>query len=92
MSPLRVDRSQPVIVMRTAGIGATLPLEVASAKDRSLHPEQPVIRERRRLRGGALGGELHTGMPSCLALSARLQDYRAMMDWIAAPNFLAAYR
>jgi hypothetical protein len=21
-----------------------------------------------------------------------LQDYRAMMDWIAAPNFLAAYR
>jgi hypothetical protein len=21
-----------------------------------------------------------------------LQDHRAMMDWIAAPNFLAAYR
>jgi len=21
-----------------------------------------------------------------------LQDYRAMMDWTAAPNFLAAYR
>ena len=55
--PLRVDFSQQTELRGTTGTGAPLPLAVVSAKDRSLRPEQPVIRERRRLRGGALGGE-----------------------------------
>jgi hypothetical protein len=40
--------------------------------------------------GAQLGVNLRTDEDR--AMWNLLQDHRAMMDWIAAPNFLAAYR
>ena len=48
-----------------------------------------IVRHGRKL-GTHLGVDLQTDEDR--AMHARLQDPRAMLDWIAAPNFLAAYR
>jgi 2-polyprenyl-6-methoxyphenol hydroxylase-like FAD-dependent oxidoreductase len=48
-----------------------------------------VVRHGRKL-GNHLGVNLETDEDR--AMWKLLQNYRAMMDWIAAPNFLAAYK
>ena len=48
-----------------------------------------VVRHGRKI-GAHLGVNLRTDENR--AMWNLLQDYRVMMDWIAAPNFLAAYR
>ncbi|HYZ44325.1 MAG TPA: FAD-dependent monooxygenase, partial [Xanthobacteraceae bacterium] len=57
------------------------------------HARQP-IGERIMLHGRRLGTHLGVNLQSedDRAMWKLLQDHRAMMDWIAVPNFLAAYR
>jgi 2-polyprenyl-6-methoxyphenol hydroxylase-like FAD-dependent oxidoreductase len=52
------------------------------------------IGERVMMHGRKLGTQLGVNLASEeeRAMSALLQDARAMMDWIAVPNFLAAYK
>ena len=52
------------------------------------------IGERIMLHGRRLGTHLGVNLQSDedRAMWKLLQDHRAMMDWIAVPNFLAAYR
>jgi 2-polyprenyl-6-methoxyphenol hydroxylase-like FAD-dependent oxidoreductase len=52
------------------------------------------IGERIVLHGRRLGTHLGVNLQSeeDRAMWKLLQDHRAMMDWIAVPNFLAAYR
>ena len=52
------------------------------------------IGERIMLHGRRLGTHLGVNLQGeeDRAMWKLLQDHRAMMDWIAVPNFLAAYR
>ena len=61
-----------------------------AAYDRARQP----IGERIMLHGRRLGTHLGVNLQSedDRAMWKLLQDHRAMMDWIAVPNFLAAYR
>src|SRR5262249_37328504 len=61
-----------------------------AAYDRARQP----IGERIMLHGRRLGTHLGVNLPGedRRAMWKPLQDHRAMMDWIAVPNFLAAYR
>jgi 2-polyprenyl-6-methoxyphenol hydroxylase-like FAD-dependent oxidoreductase len=61
-----------------------------AAYDRARQP----IGERIMLHGRRLGTHLGVNLQNeeDRAMWKLLQDHRAMMDWIAAPNFLAAYR
>ena len=61
-----------------------------AAYDRARQP----IGERIMLHGRRLGTHLGVNLQSeeDRAMWKLLQDHRAMMDWIAMPNFLAAYR
>ena len=60
-----------------------------AAYDRGRQP----IGERVMLHGRKLGAQLGVNLANedDRAMSALLQDARAMMDWIAVPNFLAEY-
>ena len=77
-----------------AGARARCPFGDIDAALAAYNAERQPIGERIMLHGRKLGTHLGVDLKTDedRRMWKQLQDFEAMMDWIAVPNFLAAYR